>query len=87
MLWCSEKTNSGSSNIIDCGGGTNDVEEYQLQAVWSDSLKEPIINAPGIYNRDMCIELEVCLYVLCRSLNTTQYNSNTLLCCCVYRDM
>lgn len=58
VLWCSEQSNSGSSNVIDCGGGANDMQEYQLQAIWSDSLKEPIINAPGIY-RNVCVEIDI----------------------------
>ncbi len=39
--------------------GANDVEEYQLHAIWSDVLKEPVISSPGIYNHHMSIELDV----------------------------
>ena len=34
------------------------MEEYQLQAIWSDSLKEPIVNCQGIF-RTICVEIDV----------------------------
>jgi hypothetical protein len=70
LLWASEGTNSP-----DLGKGADSGQE--LLDIWSEALKEPVINVPGVY-RGACVELDLYGLAVCAIMSSGELDAEGL---------
>lgn len=70
LLWASEGTNAP-----DLGKGADSGQE--LLDIWSEALKEPVINVPGVY-RGACIELDLYGLAVCAIMSSGELDAEGL---------
>jgi hypothetical protein len=70
LLWASEGTNSP-----DLGKGADSGQE--LLDIWSEALKEPVINVPGVY-RGACVELDLYGMAVCAIMSSGELDAEGL---------